>query len=65
MVGMEDLDQLLQNLELLPHQQIVTDLEIHMEELKGKINRLKKELNDEKKANLMAVNKLNENLDII
>ena len=44
MVGMEDMDDLLPKLEMLPHQETVTDLETQMGELKEKVNRLEKEL---------------------
>ena len=36
-----------------------------MGELKGKVSWFEEELNEEKKANIMAVNKLNDNLDVI
>ena len=36
-----------------------------MGELKAKVNWLKEELDNEKKANIVAVNKLNDNLNVI
>ena len=51
---------LLESLEQLPHEQTIIDLQTKGEELEREVNRLKRELEEEKKANVVAVNKLND-----
>ena len=65
MVSVEHQDDLLEMLEQLPHEQIVIDLQTKGEELEREVNQLKKELDEEKKANVVAVNKLNDSLDLV
>ena len=57
------MDDLLPILKLLLHQQTVMDLETQVGELKAKVNRIKEELNKEKKANIVKVNNLNGSMD--
>ena len=65
MVDTEQEDDLLEKLEQLPHEKTVIDSQSKGEEVQWKVNWLKKELDDEKKANVVAVNKLNNSLDLI
>ena len=65
MVGADDQDNLLEALEELPHKQTVIDLQVKGEKLQMEVNRLKEELEDEKKANVVAATKLSDSLDLI
>ena len=65
MVGVEHQDDLLETLEQLPHEQTVINLQTKSEELEREVNQLKAELEEEKKANVVAINKLNDNSDLV
>ena len=64
-VGAEDQDSLLEVLEKLSSKQIVADLQGKNEKLKEEVKRLKEELEDERKANIVAATKISESLEII
>ena len=65
MVGAKHQDHLLETLKQLSHEQTVIDLQTKDEELEREVNRLKGELKEEKKANMVVVNKLNDSLDLV
>ena len=65
MVGVDDQDDLLEALEELPLKQTVIDLQVKGEKLQMEVNRLKEELEEEKKANAIAATKLSNSLDVI
>ena len=65
MVSMEHQDDPLETLEQLPHEQTIIDLQTKGEELEREVNRLKGELKKEEKAKVVAVNKVNGNLDLV
>ena len=68
MVGGNDQDNLLEVLEVLeelPHKQTIIDLQVKGEKLQMEVNRLKEELEDKKKANAVAATKLSNRLDLI
>ena len=65
MVGAKNQDVLLETLEQLPHEQTIIDLLAKGKELQWEVNQLKEKLDYEKKANGVAVNKLNDSLDLI
>ena len=65
MVSTEDEDVLLGALKELQYVQTVIDLQSETEELQMEVNRLKEELEDEKKANVVEATKLSDSLDLI
>ena len=65
MVGAEDKDCLLETLKELPQKQTITNLKGKNEKLKEEVKQLKEELEDKKKANVVAATKLSESLELI
>ena len=64
-VGAEGEDTLVETLKELPQRQTVLDLESKNAKLKEEVKKLKKELEDERKANSIAVTKLGESMELI
>ena len=64
-VGAEGEDILVETLKELPQRQAVLDLESKNAKLKEEVKRLKKELEDKRKANLIAATKLGESMELV